>query len=287
MAPAETEGRKTKKLPAFHTFSGTFTFRLIPTLITLVMMAGMIGLGAWQIQRLHWKENLIHEIQARMQEPQIDVGLSIIPPEDIPNMDYHPGRASGVLQNNHALYLNATSVGTGEGGYDLLTPLLLDGGRYLLVNRGWVPYSAKEQKPGERDQATGVGDQSNFVYKPDGLIEITGILRLPPTEKPWGRPANNVGKNEWFWVDQPAMAEAADVKEFMPYILQADDAPHDGAWPVGGQTRMDLPNHHLSYAITWFWLAFCLPFIYFLSNWRRDAPKKVEASEKPAEDKPE
>jgi len=245
------------KPKSFHILRGTFTFRLIPTLIALAMLAGLIALGVWQIKRLHWKENLIATMQARMQEPAVDVGLSVIPDEDVPNMDYHPGRASGLFQNDRALYLNATSIGTGEGGYDLLVPLALEDGRFLLVNRGWIPYASQEQE--------------NNIYKPAGPVRLTGILRLPPAAKPLGRPANNAAKNEWYWVDLPAMASAAGVKEFLPYMLEAADAPHDGAWPVGGQSRMDLPNHHLQYAISWFWLAFVLPFIYFASNWRRNS----------------
>ncbi len=273
MAQAEAKTEPSKKPIGFRISGGTFTFRLIPTLITLAMLPGLIGLGYWQIQRLHWKENLIAEIHTRMQEPAIDVGLSVILPDNIPNMNYHPGRASGVFQNDHPLYFNATSVGNGKGGYDLLTPLLLDDGRYLLVNRGWIPYDQK-QKP---DAASPPADDQNPVYgiyRPSGPVIISGILRLPPAQKPSGRPDNDASKDDWYWDDLPAMAQAAGVKEFLPFILEAKDAPHDGNYPVGGQTRIDLPNHHLQYAITWFWLAFILPFIYFVSNWRRDVPQK-------------
>jgi surfeit locus 1 family protein len=83
------------------------------------------------------------------------------------------------------------------------------------------------------------------------------------------------------------MAQAAGVKEFLPYVLEADDAPHDGSWPVGGQTRVDLPNHHFQYALTWFWLALILPVIYFVSNWRLDRPEKTGEAEKADETKPD
>ena len=67
----------TKKQPiSFPIFGGTWTFRLIPTLITLALVPVMIGLGWWQLDRLHWKEDLLATIHARMQERAIDVGLS-------------------------------------------------------------------------------------------------------------------------------------------------------------------------------------------------------------------
>jgi len=273
------------KLFKFPIFRGTFTFRLIPTIITVIMVAGMIGLGVWQVQRLHWKEGLIAEMHERMHQPEIDVGLSVIPPENIPNLDYRPGRATGTFDNGHEFYLNAISI-NGDGGYDLLTPLTLEDGRVLLVNRGWMPYAKRDQGSGVRDQATGVGDLS--VYRPDGPVTVTGILKLPQKEKPTARPDNNAGKNDWYWIDMPAMTAVIGVKELMPYVLEASDAPHDGAWPVGGQTRVELVNHHFQYAITWFWLAFILPFIYFVSNWRLDRVEKpVEIEEKKEGEKTE
>lgn len=195
-------------------------------------------------------------------------------------MDYHPGRVSGVLQNDHALYLNATSVGTGEGGYDILVPLVFEDGRVMLVNRGWMPYALKDKPDSD--------DPVHSLYRPTGPVHLSGLLRLPPDEKPAMRPANDVGKNDWYWIALPEMAQAAGDKEFLPYILEADDAPHDGSYPVGGQSRVDLPNHHLNYAITWFWLALILPVIYFVSNWRKDKPEKpaeTEEKESPDPDK--
>ena len=216
----------------------------------------------------------------RMQERAIDVGLSSIAPENIPNMDFHPGSASGLFQNDHPLYLASTSVGNGEGGYDILVPLALDNGSVLLVNRGWMPYALKD-KP---DSGSGQYE----LYRPAGPVHVTGILRLPPDKKPGFRPENEPVKNVWYWIDLPAMAQAAGVKEFLPYVLEADDAPHDGSYPVGGQTRVDLPNHHFQYALTWFWLAAILPVIYLVSGWRRNVPgKPAEAAPESETAKPE
>jgi len=35
-----------------------------------------------------------------------------------------------------------------------------------------------------------------------------------------------------------------------------------GVWPEGGQTRLDIPNNHLQYALTWFLLAAGLLIVY-------------------------
>ena len=40
-----------------------------------------------------------------------------------------------------------------------------------------------------------------------------------------------------------------------------------GGVPVGGQTRLDIPNDHLQYAITWFLLAAALAGVYLAYHW--------------------
>jgi surfeit locus 1 family protein len=50
------------------------------------------------------------------------------------------------------------------------------------------------------------------------------------------------------------MAKALCV-EVPPVLIEADATPNPGGWPVGGQTRVEFPNDHLQYAITWFGLA--------------------------------
>ena len=49
-----------------------------------------------------------------------------------------------------------------------------------------------------------------------------------------------------------------------PILIEADATPNPGGWPLGGQTRVDFPNDHLQYAITWFGLALALLAVYLL-----------------------
>ncbi|HKH68923.1 MAG TPA: SURF1 family cytochrome oxidase biogenesis protein, partial [Reyranella sp.] len=51
------------------------------------------------------------------------------------------------------------------------------------------------------------------------------------------------------------------------FFLDADAAPNPGGLPIGGQTRLDIPNDHLQYAITWFLLALALAGVYLAYHW--------------------
>jgi surfeit locus 1 family protein len=56
-----------------------------------------------------------------------------------------------------------------------------------------------------------------------------------------------------------------------PVFLEAGPAPNSGGIPIGGQTRVNLPNDHLQYAITWYALAAGLAVIYVLYHRRLKA----------------
>lgn len=236
---------------SFRIAGRVFTPRLWPTVMTVLMLAVLLGLGTWQVQRLHWKENLIATIDQRMHQMPVSAASLADDLARGKDVNYRPGLAIGFLQNDSSFYLFAISQ-TGEGGYHILTPMQMGNGKYLLVDRGWIPY---DRKPG-----TGGGDFS----RPTGLVTFKGILREP--EHFWTQPPNKPKENNWFSIDLPAMAEAANVPAFLPYVLEADATPNQGGYPIGGQTRVTLPNNHFVYAVIWYSLALVLLVIYGLSS---------------------
>ena len=206
----------------------------------------LLGLGTWQVQRLRWKEGLIAERAA---------GLAATPVAPPPTLDaaraleLHPVRAEGQFRHDRELDLNLESK-TGEAGFHIVTPLILADGSALLVDRGFVPTELKS--PATR--AAG---------EPSGTVSVTGLVRIPSAGKPsWFTPDNDPARNSWFYVDVAAMAKAAGTTRVLPFYIDADATPNPGGWPKGGQTVVDLPNNHLSYAITWFGLAAGLFGVY-------------------------
>jgi surfeit locus 1 family protein len=76
-------------------------------------------------------------------------------------------------------------------------------------------------------------------------------------------PENEPHNNTWFYIDPLSMSAAAGLSPVQGYyLLAANKSP--GGVPVGHQWRVDLPNNHLHYAITWFALAFGLLVIYIV-----------------------
>jgi len=222
----------------------SFKPRLAPTLFTIPAILLMIGLCFWQVQRLHWKEGQIAERQTRTAAAPI----ALPPPGDnLAAVVFRRVSTSGVFRHDKELYLAARSL-NGNVGYHVLTPFELTDGGAVLVDRGWVPIERK------MPDARAAGQVA-------GIETVIGFIRLPQ-KKAWMQPENEAAHNVWFYVDPRAMAEASGIDMRTDLYLEADAAANPGGFPIGGQTRVDLPNDHLQYAITWGLLALALAVIY-------------------------
>jgi surfeit locus 1 family protein len=66
-------------------------------------------------------------------------------------------------------------------------------------------------------------------------------------------------------MDAMASSAGIDKARVLPFFVDAGAAPNPGGYPIGGVTQIDLPNNHLSYAVTWYGLAAALVVISVLS----------------------
>ena len=233
-----------------------------PTVFTIPAVLLMLGLGAWQLERLQWKEELIAERTGHIAAAPIPLPG---PTEDISKLEYRRVAVEGEFLHGKATFLGARSM-NGNPGYHVVTPFRLQGGRVLLADRGWIPLDRKDP----RKRAEG---------EVPGQIRLTAVIRLQGRQT-WLVPDNRPDKNFFFWVDLPAMAKFAGLPQAETrFYLEAGPETNPGGYPIGGQTRVDLPNDHLQYAITWFSLALALIVIYIL--YHRRPPAGAPTDRKP------
>jgi surfeit locus 1 family protein len=226
---------------------------LWPTLFTIPALIVLLGLGTWQVDRLHWKEGLIAERTARTTAAPIALPAAgaQLSPAAITDLDFRHGAATGTFRHEREMYIAARTM-EGSVGYQIVTPLQQADGSVVLVNRGWVPETRKDPAKRAEGQLA-------------GTVTVDGAIRAPGVQH-WLQPDNQAALNIWFWSDLPAMAAHAGVapEKLVPVFLEAGVAPNPGGLPIGGQTKVNLPNDHLQYAITWYALAFGLAVIYVL-----------------------
>jgi surfeit locus 1 family protein len=223
-----------------------------PTVFSVPVLLLLLGLGSWQIERLFWKRELIAQRQAALAAAPVTAPRSL---EEARGLEFRHVTDEGVFVHGKEIFLGATSE-AGRNGYQVLTPLQEPSGRIVFVNRGFIPAELKDPAKRSAGQIA-------------GAVVVEGLLRLPPVKKPaWFLPDNRADLNYWFWVDLPAMALADRLDRVAPFYIDADATPNPGGWPKGGVTRIELPNDHLQYAITWFSLAVALIVVYFLFHHR-------------------
>ena len=225
----------------------------------------LLSLGTWQMVRLQWKEALLAEIDTRSTAAPIALPDVEAREKSGADIDYVRMSATGHFEYTHEQYFFATD--DGEVGYHVYTPLVLADGRTLFVNRGFVPEALKDPAKRQPGQVT-------------GEVTINGLARAKLTEKPsWAVPDNEPYKQLYFWKDLDEMAAQAAVPsgKLVPFFLDADATPNPGGWPKGGVTQIDLPNNHLSYAVTWYGLAVVLVVVSVLAFRRKrgDSPQSA------------
>jgi len=207
-------------------------------------VAILCGLGVWQMQRLTWKEALIATVGGHMRAPPVSLDEALHMSAD--DVQYRNVALNGRFDNSKEAYVFTTGAG-GEPVYHVLTPFITGDGRTLMVDRGEIP---QDKLPPQSRTAV------------DGATQVVGVWRVPDspgffTPKP--EPARHV----WYARDLAGIAAADRVKLAAPVVIEADSQPNPGGWPRGGQTVVDFPNNHLSYAVTWFGLAAGLIGVYF------------------------
>jgi len=223
----------------FHPLPG-FTF------FAVLMLAVLLGLGFWQLERLHWKLGLIAQMSRNMHAAPLSIHQVMA--MGIAGAQYRHVSLRGRYLNSSEAYIYATD-GQGTPVYHVWTPLLLDGGGVMMIDRGIVPPSLREPR-------------TRAIGELRGEQEVTGVLRTPDGPGPF-TPAPQLAQHIWYARDVSGVARAEHVHVLAPVIIEADAAANPGGWPRGGQTVVDLPNNHLQYAITWFLLAAGLVIVYF------------------------
>jgi surfeit locus 1 family protein len=236
----------------------TLRFRptLWPTLFSVPALIVLIALCVWQVQRLYWKQALIADRETRVAaEP---VALPAVG-ADPTGFEFRRVRLEGSFVHDKELYLGARSL-NGNAGYHVLTPFAVTGGGSVLVDRGWVPVERK--LPDQRAEGQVAGTQT-----------LEAVARVPHGQA-WLQPDNEPQHNMWFFIDLPAMAKATGVDLRTDLYVDAGPAENPGKYPVGGQTRIELPNDHLQYAITWGLLALALAVIYVLYHLKLERERR-------------
>ena len=237
-----------------------------PTLLSLPVLVLLVGLGNWQMSRKAWKDALVQQIEAGLRGAPVALdetlrGWPCQTGKSCPFPEYARVRVRGRFEHDRERYFYAPDPALGPGIH-VYTPLVLEDGRRVMVNRGFVP---------DQHRATATRAAGQVL----GALEIVGLLR-GPGEKAMFTPENDPDRNLWFWRDLGGMS-GCGAKARGPYcasyvraFVDAEAEPaNPGGWPRGGTTNLQISNRHLEYALTWYGLALALIGMYGVFAWGR------------------
>jgi cytochrome oxidase assembly protein ShyY1 len=212
-----------------------------PGIAVLMVVVGLLGLGKWQLDRKVWKEDLIATLEQR---------LAAAPSELPPPARWADLTAAGdefrrvrftaeFVSGSEALVFTSGSTfrpDVSGPGYWVFAPVRLPGGT-IVVDRGFLP-------EGQQDRA------GHFR----GSLEMVGVMRWP--ELPgWFTPQADPSHNLWFVRDPQSMAQAKGWGEVAPFYIELESPLPPSGLPLPGPLKVNLPDDHLQYALTWFGLA--------------------------------
>jgi surfeit locus 1 family protein len=218
---------------------------LWPGLMAAAMLAVLLGLGTWQVQRLHWKRGLLAQIARAEAAPAV-----LLPAEPEP---FTKVQLTGRLRDDLAASYGAEVRDTSTGpllGAQLIVPLERADGGAVLVDRGWVP----ESRP-------------RAIAKPSGEVTLEGYVRPGDTAGLFSA-TDNLATRQFYTLDPVAIGAALGLHRVAPYVLVAMGPAPPERFPDPARHLPQPPNNHLSYAITWYGLAVALVVIFVL--WARE-----------------
>ncbi len=220
--------------------------------LTLAMCVLFWWLGTWQWGRHLERADRNAAIERAQSAEPVDLASVVADPADSPDLAvYRPVTASGTyLADDQVLQRNPR----GRSGYAAVTPLALDGGGTLVVDRGWVAASP-----------TDVNAPATDVAPPDGPVSVTVRLRAPQASSDRQAPAGQI-----YDIDPRAMSETLPQPVYALYGELIDQTPSpDSALelPEASETGLGV---HLFYAIQW-WLFIVIALVGFGALMRRES----------------
>lgn len=215
---------------------------IFPVLLGVIGAGILVGLGVWQWQRLDWKTGILAQIDAKITAAPVALPEIVSPDAD----KYLPVTVAGRLLGPEALVL--TSVKDAGAGYRVIAAMEVTGSdRKIMVDLGFV------------------GDAKREFLRPTTPITVTGNLHWPE-EVDRFTPEPELLRHVWFAREVERMANVLGTKQVLVVARTLDPAiPEITPMPVD---TASVANDHLTYAITWFSLAFVWLGMTALLVWR-------------------
>ncbi len=212
---------------------------ILPLVFGLIGTGILAALGVWQVQRLHWKEGVLADIDAHIGAAPVPLPAHPALPDD----RYLPVAVEGRFTGEDlAVLVSSKDYGAGTR---IIAAFETGGGRRILIDRGFL------------------AEGMRTTPRPAKAAAVTGNLHWPDEVDSY-TPAPDAKTGLWFARDVPAMAARLGTE---PVLIVARSDTGDQIRPMPVDTGA-IPHYHLGYAIQWFGLAIVWAGMTLAWAWR-------------------
>jgi len=216
---------------------------ILSHLFVLALVVAMLAAGLWQLRRLDQKQARNERIESRTAEAVVPVEdlLAVDRTDGIGDLEYRRVEASGTYLLDDQVLIRSRSLEGAPGSW-VATPLRLDDGTLLIVNRGWISNSGQhEAVPAAYD-------------RPTGEVTVVGMVRPSQTRGSIGPVDPADGHLDTLArLDVGRLAEQLDGDVLPAYVqLEAQDPAVTTADPTPVPREALGEGPHLNYAVQWF-----------------------------------
>ena len=225
-----------------------FEPRLVPTLATAGLVALTLSLAHWQVRRAEEKGERQALLETRLREPVVSLTGAVVNAEPILHRRV---RAEGRYRPEGQIFIDNRQH-QGRAGFHVVTPLRVEGGATLLVNRGWVARTEAYPRP-------------PAVPVPEGPVAVQGLATMPPA-RVLELSAETVSGDVWQNLSIEKYRSRMRL-DMLPIVLLAAP-PGPGLIAVEDQPDAGILKHQ-EYALTWLALAVTAATLWVALNLRR------------------
>lgn len=216
---------------------------ILSHVLVLALVVVLVNLGLWQLHRLDEKRDFNALVESRTDLPAKPVAEVLPASAGFDEADvvvYRTVTAEGTYVPDEAVIVRSRTYQSESGAW-LLTPLRLDDGTAVLVNRGWVPIQAGLESQPEWAPPTG-------PVRVEGLLVPTQVRGRFGATDPEGERLETVAR-----ADVGRIQEQVD-EDLIPAVLQLEtqEPGQRGDFPVAIGPPELSEGPHLNYAGQWF-----------------------------------
>jgi surfeit locus 1 family protein len=219
-----------------------FSVRWISTtLLAVLAVFVLIGLGFWQLDRLTQKRTFIARVESQISAVPESILHFVGAPDALPEMEYRPVTASGKYDYANEILIRNQVVDEAPG--------------FRMVDRGWISLKdGQAYLPGKFNEGE--------------TVSLKGVLRQTQLEPAVGGvPDPTLGPGQtrlsaWNFIDISRIQQQVSYHLLPVYIQQAPDPDWNGQPVRDVEAPVLDEGPHLGYAIQWFAFAAVLTIGY-------------------------